>query len=190
MPIFTAIEKDNIDLVKLILYQECFDPNESCFNKSPLYYAVYLNKLDIAKFLISTKKFSVNSTNDNILLFEYTISKNEMNLAEILLQQDEIKIIGDYSVSLIDLPYNSLINRKVDFFLGGSPQLKMKYAFNLVNFFIKNSNESKNQFVINNISFFACLIARYLDENDFIQFFEKYKVDINIINETTIFNSF
>lgn len=183
MPLFIAIYKNRIDFVEIIMNQEEFNPNWKYQNTSPLYFAVLYNRIDVVKYFLDKKLFRVNSKINDILLFEYSIQKRYFEIAEILYQQPSIKVIGDFTLSFIKKPCNKYLSK--------GPEIECKeeqdcfYPMNLIQFYLKESNieELKFQFVDKNKSLLACLAASYSNENDFIQFYNKFKIDINIYDK-------
>ncbi|KAK8838045.1 hypothetical protein M9Y10_035995 [Tritrichomonas musculus] len=148
------------------------------------------NKIEIIKFFLEKKIFPLNPKVYDVLLFEYTILHSKFEIAELLIQQPSIIPIGQCSLELIKLPsshYLSIHHQKLSKFY--HPIMSAK---NLISFFIKTADNNeyleniKCQIVLNKAGFFACLVAQYSNEKEFVDFYDKFNLDINLIDKSTI----
>ncbi|KAK8883169.1 hypothetical protein M9Y10_045817 [Tritrichomonas musculus] len=151
---------------------------------SPLHYAILSNNVKMVYKLINNPDLEVCCFDG----FEHTILEDAINqkLFSIcdqlfLLKNDKCKL-SSYSYEVVELKEEKYLGN--NFF--SNRVISSSYSENLIQYFIVQKGDDihsklKNAFVDQNLSFFACLGARYLDEEEFEKFLDKHEVDINKI---------
>ena len=179
--------------------QENFNKNSKYYDTNPLYFAAAYNRIEIFKYLLEQEIFSINSKVDDVLLFEYVIEKRKYEIAEILIRQPKIIIIGSCSYKSIRIEDFKLVRKSDHFRCMTSDSYTISidvFALNLLSFFLMDPidkenadhiNERKKQVVSANTGMFGCLAAKYLKASDFVQFLDRYEIDINSIERKFVF---
>lgn len=94
-PIFIAIKRNRLDVVKIISSQKSFNFKATNDNIHPLYYAVIKDKIEIVKFMLSDNRFLTYQFYKHKNLFEYAIWLHFFDLAEILIQNPKVKLLSE-----------------------------------------------------------------------------------------------
>ena len=144
--------------------------------------------------LIDNPCVNVNITLDNYVNldprpdFFFQSIKNQ-KIAEHLMHRSDLKIIGDYEYSLIKIPQTlNHLDITDDFINRGIIPYYIKFFLNESGDEIVNQNKIKT--IKENKIFFACLIAKCSEKTELEKFLEDYDVDINSVEEKTVFNFF
>lgn len=138
-------------------------------------------------------------TADGLTLFESTILKGgNDSKAEFLIKKPEIKLLGDFTNEAFstisgqindfidNLSSNRLKNQRDDVFnfTFKYKYIRTNYLLDLVKFFIRdtgdeNAENNKKKTIDEHNALFTCSAARYLNEEEFTQFLDRFNADIN-----------
>jgi len=93
-PLHVAAEKNNIDVVKLLLQQNNIDINiTDNIGRSPLYIAAANNSIDVVKLLLQQNNIDINiTTNKGLSPLHVAAANNSIDVVKLLLRQDIIDI--------------------------------------------------------------------------------------------------
>lgn len=191
-PLFISIFKNRLDFVKAILETNLVKPAISFENCGPLYFAVVQNNIEITKFFLADKAYSKKQVIKGISIFEYAVEQGFTEMSEFLINQPNVEKIGSHSFSLLNNVKEEIDEKNLSGFYRESNSEEAK---KFVHFFLskskdKNVQKNKKEMITNNLSFFTCLAARYSDKKEFEKFLDSYKIDINLIDQKTIFFNF
>lgn len=160
-------------------------------NLTLLQFAVTNDRYEIVKFLLTQKKV-MKTIDEKSCLFEFAISNNNIEMAEFLLQYMQSKSIGQYSILYLPVPHVQIKwgQFKLTIDDANDNQNFQNYISNFTQFFLRKSeNENiekiKLQLGKKYTALFACFAAYILDEKEFIEFFEKYELNINAVEKNT-----
>ncbi|KAK8894434.1 hypothetical protein M9Y10_022868 [Tritrichomonas musculus] len=122
---------------------------------------------------------------NNMSLFEYTIQNEGFEIADSIIRQPSITVFSEFSSYFAGIEPNKYLEESTTLIeqTDNDSDFEDSYAFNLIHFFDqKNSNdECINQVVQKNKEFLACIAAQYLNEDEFVGFLEKFKIEVSSI---------
>ncbi|KAK8838645.1 hypothetical protein M9Y10_032681 [Tritrichomonas musculus] len=190
-PLFIAIYRDQIEIVKLLVNSKKYSQNIKCDNQSPLFFAFAQEKIDIFEFFLKDDRFNTSQTVDGTTLFEDSLSKNKTDSAEYLLKNSDIEKIGDFTpkcfeflINNINNFFDNIYNNRKLFYSFNDVCKEMNYLSNFIEIFVKVTNDenienNKKTIIKENKELFACLAAKFLKEEEFSQFIDRYSININ-----------
>ena len=91
--LFLAIEKDNVEIVKLLLSNPSIDVNKGYGNKAPLLLAIEKDNVEIVKLLLSNPSINVNQESETVVEYQFKMTRIETTALFLTIYQQKIETL-------------------------------------------------------------------------------------------------